>query len=459
MARSPRAAVGLLILALGILSAPLDTAVNIAFPSITEAFLLDVQDIRWIVIAYVLTYASLMLVFGRLGDLLGYRPLFQLGLVVNAAGLAACAAAPSYGLLLLGRMLQGVGIALTLSCAPALAISLYDERDRARVLGVYAAIHAAGSALGPLVGGYLVDCCAWPAVFWARVPLVLSALALSWRLRAAPMQGSIGAFDAPGAALLITWMSALLLALSIAAEPFGRAVACALLVLALLTFAAFLRCEAHRPQPLIRVALFRDARFAAMNVASIAVNLAAFGVLLLVPYYLLRIARLDTAVGGIVLACGAAGTAAGAWLAGRLAAHVRIQRLALAGVLLGIAGLWAISTWTPSTPLAAVCLALLLHGLGVGLFQVAYTDLVIAALPPADRGVAGSLTILTRTVGVVGGASTLSAAFQYFEMRAARSGVPAAQAFLDGFQATFGYAAAALALCLAISLLRPRMWA
>src|SRR5262245_56309662 len=459
MARSPRAAVGLLILALGILSAPLDTAVNIAFPSITEAFLLNVQDIRWIVIAYVLTYASLMLVFGRLGDLVGYRPLFQLGLVVNAAGLAACATAPSYGLLLLGRMLQGVGIALTLSCAPALAISLYDERERARVLGIYAAIHAAGSALGPLVGGYLVDCCGWPAVFWARVPLVLTALALSWRLGAAPMRGSIGAFDAPGAALLVTWMSALLLALSIAAEPSGRAAALPLLVLALLTFPAFLLCEAHRSQPLIRVALFRDARFAAMNLASIAVNLAAFGVLLLVPYYLLRVARLDTAVGGIVLACGAIGTAAGAWLAGRLAAHARIGRLALFGVLLSIAGLWAISIWAPGTPLPAVCLALLLHGLGVGLFQVAYTDLVIAALPPADRGVAGSLTILTRTVGVVGGASALSAAFQYFEMRAARAGVPAAQAFLDGFQATFGYAAAALALCLAVSLVRPRMWA
>jgi MFS family permease len=229
--------------------------------------------------------------------------------------------------------------------------------------------------------------------------------------------------------------------------------------LALLTFAAFLRCEARRPHPLIRIALFRDVRFAAMNLASIAVNLAAFGVLLLVPYYLLRVAHLDTGVGGIVLACGAGGTAAGAWLAGRLAAHVRIGRLALAGVLLSIAGLWAISLWTPATSLGTVCLALLLQGLGVGLFQVAYTDLVIAALPSADRGVAGSLTMLTRTVGVVGGASVLSAAFYYFELRAARAGVPQGEAFLDGFQATFAYAAVALALCLAISLLRPRVWA
>ena len=136
------------------------------------------QDIRWVVIAYVLTYASLMLVFGRLGDLLGYRRIFQLGLLVSAAGFAACSLAPTYPLLLLGRMLQGVGIALTLSCAPALAISLFEENERTRVLGVYAAITAAGSALGPLVGGFLVERWDWQAVFWFRAPLVLRRL---WR--------------------------------------------------------------------------------------------------------------------------------------------------------------------------------------------------------------------------------------------------------------------------------------
>src|SRR5215470_17484055 len=351
MARSPRPAVGLLILALGILSAPLDTAVNIALPSITDAFALKVQDIRWVVIAYVLTYASLMLVFGRLGDLLGYRPMFQLGLLVSALGFAACASAPSYRLLLLGRMLQGVGIALTLSCAPALAISLYEERERARALGIYAAMHAVGSALGPLIGGYLVDCCGWPAVFWSRVPLALAALGLSWLLASAPNRGSVEGFDAPGAALLVAWMSALLLAFSMGNEPFGRTLAGALAMLALLALAAFLLHEAHRPQPLIRLSLFRDTRFAAMNAASIAVNLTAFGVLLLVPYYLQRIARLDTTRGGIVLACGAVGTVAGAWLAGLAATRARIGRLALCGVLLSIAGLFAVSMWTNATPL------------------------------------------------------------------------------------------------------------
>ena len=454
MPRLSRPAVGLLIVGLGILAAPLDTAVNIAFPSITQAFDLQVQDIRWVVIAYVLTYASLMLVFGRLGDLLGYRRIFQLGLLVSAVGFAACSLAPTYRLLLLGRMLQGVGIALTLSCAPALAISLFEESDRTRVLGIYAAITAAGSALGPLIGGFLVERAGWPAVFWSRVPLVLAALALSWLIPTTPKQGSVRGFDAVGAALLVTWISALLLVFAVAPEPFGPALPLGLALLAGLAFAAFTIREARHPQPLIRLSLFRDADFAIMNAASVAVNLAAFGVLLLVPYYLVRIADLDAAAGGIMLACGAGGTVIGSWLAGRLAARVRIGRLALAGVVLSIAGLWTISTWTPATTFTAIGLSLLLQGIGVGLFQVAYADLVVATLPPEDRGVAGSLTIVTRTIGIVGGATALSAAFRTFEM----ASMPAANAFLAGFQATFFYAAVSLALCLAMSMARPHIW-
>jgi MFS family permease len=458
MAPFSRPAVGLLIVGLGSLAAPLDTAVNIAFPSITRAFDLQVADIRWVVIAYVLTYASLMLAFGRLGDLLGYRRIFQIGLLVSALGFAACAAAPTYPLLLLGRMLQGVGIALTLSCAPALAISLYDERDRTRVLGIYTAIAAAGSALGPLAGGFLVEHAGWPAVFWPRAPLVLVALALSWLIPSTPKQGSMRGFDALGAALLVTWMSALLLVFAVPAEPFGRALPLGLALLAALAFVAFLRREARHPQPLIRLSLFRDAGFAIMNAASIAVNLAAFSVLLLVPYYLVRIAGMDTTSGGVLLACGAGGTVVGSWLAGRLAALAAVRRLALAGVALSIAGLWTISTWTPATALGVLGMSLLLQGLGVGLFQVAYADLVTATLPPQDRGVAGSLTILTRTIGIVGGATALSAGFRAFEAAALSAGMTAAGAFLAGFQATFFYASAGLALCLAIGLVRPRIW-
>src|SRR5262245_32987409 len=173
---APRSAtLGLLVVGVGTLVVPLDSAVNIAFPSITQAFGIEVQDIRGVVIAYVLTHSSLLLICGKLGDLLGYRRIFRVGLLVSAAAFIACSLAPTFGALLLGRILQGVGIALTLSCAPALATSLYREDQRTRVLGIYAAITAAGAALGPVIGGLLVARWGWAAVFWARAPLVLAA--------------------------------------------------------------------------------------------------------------------------------------------------------------------------------------------------------------------------------------------------------------------------------------------
>ena len=416
------------------------------------------EDIRWVVITYVLTYASLMLIFGKLGDLLGYRHIFRLGLLVCAAGFLACSLAPTYGLLLLGRILQGIGIALTLSCAPALATSLFDERERTRVLGTYAAITAAGAALGPVVGGFLVERWDWNAVFWFRAPLVLAALALSPLLPTVPRRGSARGFDALGAVLLVTWMSALLLAFSVAAERFG-ALPLGLALLALAGFAAFMVRESRYPEPIIRPSLFRNVDFVLMNAASIAVHLATFSVLLLVPYYL---------VGTLGLRCGDRGHRARSRRrrhGRRLVARGQTGR-AHGGRPAGARGRRTLRSpgfgpsplWTPATGLAIMGLSLLVQGVGIGLFQVAYTDLVTATLPLSDRGVAGSLAMVTRTLGIVGGATGLSATFRYFETAALSAGTSATDAFLAAFQSTFFHAAMGLALFLALSLLRPRLW-
>jgi len=458
MPRSRRPQLGLLVVGLGTIPAPLDTAVNIAMPSITTAFALPLPDIRWIVVAYVLTYASLMLVFGRLGDLFGYRTIFQLGLLVSALGFSACALAPSYGLVLLGRILQGVGAALALSCGPALAISLFEEGGRTRALSFYAAVTAAGGALGPLLGGLLIEQWGWAAVFAFRVPIVLAALMLSWLIPASAQVGARERFDAMGALLLVAWMSSLLFAFAVHAGPFGPLVPLVLILFGLAALAGFILQETRTPQPLIRLALFRNVDFVVINAMSIAVNFAAFGVLILVPYYLVRAAGLAPAAGGAVLAISACGTILGAWLAGRLAGHVRIGRLALAGIVLNVAGLGAVSAWTATTPVYVLGLVLLLQGVGLGLFQVAYADFVTASLPVADRGVAGSLTILTRTIGFVTGATGLAAGYAHFEAAALAVGAAAPAAFLAGFQSTFLAASAALGALALLSLLRPGVW-
>src|SRR6201997_4653971 len=142
---------GVLVVALGTLVVPFDSSVNFAFPFITRAFGLPIQAIQWVVIAYTLTYAALMLVFGRVGDMLGYRRVFLAGSAWSAIAFVLCALAPSYGALLAARVLQGVGAALVLSCGPALATGLYPESARIRILGLYTMVIGIGGALGPLI--------------------------------------------------------------------------------------------------------------------------------------------------------------------------------------------------------------------------------------------------------------------------------------------------------------------
>ncbi len=326
-----------------------------------------------------------------------------------------------------------------------MATTLYDESQRTRVIGIYAALTAVGAALGPVVGGLLIEVFGWRVVFWMRAPIAIAALALSWTIPNRQRSEAIGGFDFVGAGLLVVWLVTLLLALALRTEMAGFEVRLMLLGVAGVTFGVWLRHERRHPEPIIRPALFRDVGFTFVNVVSVIVNYAAFSILLLVPYFLVRTAGLSAGAGGAVLALAAVGTVIGAWLAGRLAGGIATTKLVAVGLLLSLAGLTGIAHWTAATALGHIGLALLVQGLGVGLFNVAYTDLVTATLPLRDRGVAGSLTMVTRTLGVVAGA-TLHAQIQQVSQSAAQlAGATAEQAFVAGFQAAFVAAALVLA--------------
>ncbi|MDO9060829.1 MAG: MFS transporter, partial [Bradyrhizobium sp.] len=138
---------------LGTATTQLDTAVNIAFPAITRGFDLGISDIQWVVICYVLAYASLLLALGRIGDTIGHAVVFRSGLLCSAIAFLLVGYAPSYGAMLAFRCLQGIGAALVLSCGAALVTSLYGEERRSRALGIYTLMMALGLMLGPLLGG------------------------------------------------------------------------------------------------------------------------------------------------------------------------------------------------------------------------------------------------------------------------------------------------------------------
>ena len=386
---------GFAVVGCGAAIAPLDFAVNMAFPAMTEAFALATADIRWVAVCYVVTYGSLMLFCGVLGDRLGHLRVFRWGLGLSALGLAACAAAPTYGGLLAGRVLQGVAVALTLSCAPALAMSLLAPGQRTQALSVYGAMFAGAGLLAPLLGGLSMLQWGWAGVYGFRIPIVLLAwLCTPWlarRLRAQTL-------SAPGDA-------------SQASSVRG-----------------------------VWGLMRRDADFAWTNLVNVGVQFCSFTVALSLPYAL--------------PAAGWGGTATGAmlalWLLGVLVgsgvAPALLRRMSLRaadhwaqGVMaLGLAWIGAVSM-AQAWPFMA--LALVFQGVGLGVFQVVYADQVVASLPDSARGLSGSLTLVTRTVGIVAAAMVWLWLMQWLQTQALGQGAALPQAIWAGTMGLMPWAA------------------
>jgi EmrB/QacA subfamily drug resistance transporter len=440
--------VGLLVVGLGTTIVPLDTSVNIAFPDITSDFGIPIADIQWVVVFYVLTYTSLLLAFGKLGDLFGHKRIFMTGLAVSTIAFTLCAMAPAYHWLLLARFLQGIGAALVLSCGPALATALLPEEQRARALGAYTMMFGIAAAAGPSLGGMMVQTWGWEAVFWFRAPISLAALAaLPW-LRPDQARKRSGSFDLLGAVLLAVGLAALLFALNQVRVDLVRGLLVA--VLGLLAAIAFVLRESRAREPIIPFAPFRRLDFTMLNIFNGLVMFVGFAPLLLVPYYLVRLTDYSLAVSGLVLATSPLGQAvAGPIIGWLLSLRPWASRLALLGAVMVGLGTIGIGSWTPASGIWAMALPMFLQGVGLGLFQVCILDVVTGRLDVQDRGVAGSLAQVSRTVGVVLGATGLSLIF---------AALSEGSDFLAAFQSTFTYAGAGLLLCLATTLLRPRLW-
>ena len=427
----------LVMLGLGVSVVPLDTAVNIAFPDITGSFGLPLAMIQWVIICYVLTHAGLMLTFGRAGDIWSHGGVFRAGLAWSTAAFVLCAVAPSFGWLLFFRFLQGIGAGLIISCAPAVVTSLYPEARRAHALGIFTLMFALGSAVGPLIGGVLVARWGWPAVFWFRAPIALTALLL---LRGLPAGGSGRGerFDIAGALLLAFGIAALLLAINrLPRLGEGDYLSLVLIAAAATSLVAFVRWEGRVPHPIVQIALFRDRAFALINVSGVLMYLVTFSVLLIGPYFLVGRTTLPLPIAGALLATGYATMAAVSPATGWLISRLPAERIApLGGLMIGL-GLLLIGEWQPDTPPQFMLIGLPLQGFGMGLFQVAYMEIVMAASPVAHRGVAGSLAMLTRTVGVVTAAAGLTLLFQALQGAALMQGTGETEAFLSAFRTLF----------------------
>ncbi len=399
---APRRWTVLAICCLSLFLVGLDTTiVNVGLPSIGAGLHVGTRGLEWTVDAYTLVLAALLISSGALADRLGRRRVFRLGLAVFGAASVACALAPTIGVLVAARVLQGVGGSMLSPVALAIVVNVITEpKERARAIGVWAAVFGVSMAAGPLVGGALVSGAGWRSVFWINVPVVAVALVLTGLFVPESRAERPRRLDAPGQ-LLLTIVVGCSVALLIEGPHIGWTSPTASVgyVVVTVAAAAFGWVESRRAEPLVDPRLLGRPPFVAAVVAAVVVFVALSATLLLNTLYLQHARGLSpVAVGVVTLPMAVAATVC-APLSGMLVGRFGPRpALTLAGGFLTAGGLCLVGIGN-HTDLRSLSLAYLLVGTGFGFANAPITNTAVSALPPARAGVAGGITSTARQLG------------------------------------------------------------
>lgn len=402
------------VVAVGAFMAQLDLfIVNIAFPAIHASFPGNsTASLSWVLNAYAIVFAACLVPAGRLADLLGRRRTFQLGLVVFAIASAACAAAPTLGILVAARAGQAVGAALLIPTSLGLLLHAYPPARRVGAVGAWVAVGAIAAAGGPGLGGLLVEV-SWKLIFLVNIPLAIGALVGSWLLLDEVRHPEDGGLpDVPGIALLVAGIGGVVLVI-VEGPQWGwtSAAALATLAIAVASLAAFLwRCGHHRA-PVVELSLLRNRPFAVSNAVMLLYG-AGFGTMLLVSVlFLTGEWGFTTLRAGLAIAPGPLTVALLSLRVRPLVGRFGARPVALAGCLLLAAGAawWIVRLGVEPAYLREFLPGLLLSGMGVALTQATLFGIVAGVLPAHRFATGSGILSMSRQIGLALGVAVLIA--------------------------------------------------
>jgi EmrB/QacA subfamily drug resistance transporter len=392
----------LAICALSLFLVGLDTTiVNVGLPSIGGGLGAGTRSLEWVVDAYTVVFASLLISSGALADRFGRRRVFQCGLAVFGAASLASALAPSLGVLVAARTIQGAGASMLSPVALAIVVNaMPDPRERAQAIGVWASVFGLSMAVGPVVGGALIAAFGWRSVFWVNAPVIAAAVILSALFVPESRAQRAPRLDLPGQALLTVAVS-VSVGVLIEGPRIGWAspLAWAGYLVAGPAAAGFTLVELRRREPLMDLGLFRHPAFTTAVLGAVAVFAALNVTLLLNTLYLQHARGWTPLAAGLATLPMALGATVCAPLSGNLAGR-RGPRLPL--LLAGAfttAGALCLADLSRDTSVLLLLLSYLLIGIGFGFANAPITNTAVSGLPPARAGVAGAITSTARQVG------------------------------------------------------------
>ncbi|HET7028987.1 MAG TPA: MFS transporter [Candidatus Limnocylindrales bacterium] len=427
----------LAVLSLSLVIIGLDnTVLNVALPTLQRTFAASASELQWMVDAYVLVFAGLLLTMGALGDRFGRARALQAGLVIFAASSVAATFSTQAVHLIAARIAMGAGGALIMPSTLSIIANVFPREERARAITIWAGVSGLGVGLGPVVGGLLIENFDWAAVFLLNVPIALVALVLGWALVPESRDPAEARLDLPGALLSILGVGALVYGIIEApgtgwTDPLILGSFAAALVLG----AGFAWRETHTDAPMLDLALFRNARFSAGAGAIAMTFFALFGVIFGLTQFLQFVLGRTALQAGTLMITLAVGIPVGARISLKAAEHAGTNRIigaALVGLSLVLASM---TQWTATTDPVLVSGTLFVLAICLANVMAPATSAVMGAVPEAKAGVGSAMNDLLRQLGGALGVAIIGSVMNTVyrdRIGEALAGLPAAAAAAAG---------------------------
>lgn len=388
-----------------------NTVVNVALPRISQDLGSGISGLQWIISAYTLVFATLMLTGGTLGDIMGRKKFFLAGLLVFTAGSLLCALAPSLAVLIAGRGVQGLGAALLMPGTLSILTNTFlDPRERAQAIGIWAGISGLALAMGPVVGGLLVDSFGWQSVFYLNVPIGIIALAVSWFAVRESKNPEGRRLDIPGQILAVITLGALTYAL-IEANNWGwtSPVTLALFAVTVVGMVFFVLVERSSSSPMLQLRFFRNPTFAASALCAAVISFGMFGMFFFLSLFFQNIQGYTPLQAGLRALPNTLMIVAFAPLAGRVVGHIGAKIPMALGLTLNAVSLFLFIRVQVDTGYGGIWPLLALAGFGMAIVMTPMTAAIMSTVPPQRAGMAAATTNASREIGGVFGIALLGA--------------------------------------------------
>ncbi|MDP4085288.1 MAG: MFS transporter [Bacillota bacterium] len=402
---------------IGAFMAALDASIiNIALPNLEQQFHTRMSEIEWVSLSYLLSLASLILIFGRIADMIGRRWLYIIGFSIFSISSLFCGLAPSLSQLIIFRVFQGIGAALLQANSVSIITFATPKKDLGKAIGFQASAQGIGLSLGPVVGGALLSFVSWKWLFYINLPVgILGTVLGILFLPKDSIKGSRKQFDYVGAVFLIPSLITIIYILNMGLKQgWASPIMIGCYVVAIITSVLFYRRERKCAEPLVNLALFKNSHFTMGNITGIMSFIVMYAALLLTPYYLDQVKHLPIFQSSLIITVVPIGMTISTPISGIMSDHRGPAFPSLLGIALSTVGAFLLAFIDVTGTYILTCTGLFLIGAGLGMFTPPNNSNVMGNVPKNVLGIAGGILNMSRTLGMGLGVTLGGLTYQFF---------------------------------------------